>query len=193
MFTGIIRATGKVLDRQNGANIKFVISIPDDFNVSEGDSISCNGVCLTVAKTSQGRFEANVMDETLKKSNFSDLEIGGAVNLEPAAKLGESLDGHIVQGHVDTIGEVLNVQKNPNSTVITISFPPENKNLVVEKGSVCVEGISLTAFDVEEDEFSVSLVDFTLQNTNAGNWKVGLKVNLEFDIIGKYVAKILGK
>lgn len=193
MFTGIIRATGKVIDRQDGENVKFVISIPDDFKASTGDSISCKGVCLTVAKISEGKFEANVMDETLKKSNLSDLQIGGVVNLEPAAKLGESLDGHIVQGHVDTVGKVLKVQKNPNGTVVTVSFPVENKNLIVEKGSVCVEGISLTAFDVEEDEFSVSLVDFTLQNTAAKYWEAGQKLNLEFDILGKYVAKILGK
>ncbi|MBI5357645.1 riboflavin synthase [Candidatus Saccharibacteria bacterium] len=193
MFTGIIRATGKVIDRQDGANVKFVISIPDDFKVSAGDSISCNGVCLTVAKILGGAFEANVMDETLKKSNLDGLQIGGDVNLEPAAKLGESLDGHIVQGHVDTIGNVLKIQKNPNGTVVIISFPAQNKNLIVEKGSICVDGISLTAFDVGEDKFSVSLVDFTLQNTTAGNWQEGQKVNLEFDIIGKYVAKIISK
>lgn len=193
MFTGIIRATGKVIDRQDGENVKLVISIPDDIKASAGDSISCNGICLTVAKISEGKFEASVMDETLKKSNLGDLQVGDAINLEPAAKLGESLDGHIVQGHVDTVGNILKTQKNPNGTVITISFLSENKNLIVEKGSVCVEGISLTAFDVEEDKFSVSLVDFTLQNTNAGSWKVGQKVNLEFDILGKYVAKILSK
>lgn len=193
MFTGIIRATGKVIDRQDGANVKFVISIPDDFKASAGDSISCNGVCLTVAKISEGKFEANVMDETLKKSNLSYLQTGEAVNLEPAAKLGESLDGHIVQGHVDTVGRVLKVQKNSNGTVVMISFPPENENLIVEKGSICVEGISLTAFDVEEDKFSVSLVDFTLENTTAKYWEAGQKLNLEFDILGKYVAKILSK
>ena len=193
MFTGIIRASGKVIDKQDGASVKFVISIPDDFKASAGDSISCNGVCLTVDKTSEGKFEANVMDETLKKSNLDDLQIGGVVNLEPAAKLGESLDGHIVQGHVDVASKVLKVQKNPNGSVVTISFPVENNNLVVEKGSICVEGVSLTAFDVSDGKFSVSLVDFTLQNTNAKYWDVGQKLNLEFDILGKYVAKILSK
>lgn len=193
MFTGIIRATGSVIERQDNENVKFVISIPDNFEVNPGDSISCNGVCLTVVIISEGKFEANVMDETLNKSNLGDLKVGGVVNLETAAKLGDSLDGHIVQGHVDTVGSVLKIQKNPNGTVVTISFPVENKRLVVEKGSICVDGISLTAFDVSEDKFSVSLVDFTLQNTTAGNWQEGQNVNLEFDIMGKYVAKIISK
>lgn len=193
MFTGIIRATGKVVDRKDASTVKFVISIPSDFKASVGDSISCNGVCLTVAKISGSQFEANVMDETLKKSNLSDLQVGGAVNLEPAAKLGDSLDGHIVQGHIDTISKVLNVQKKPNGTVVTISLLADSKNLIVEKGSVCIEGISLTAFDVREEEFSVSLVDFTLENTTAKHWEVGQNLNLEFDILGKYVAKILNK
>lgn len=191
MFTGIIREVGELLDKKVSAKTTYIISKPKNFEINLGDSVSCNGVCLTIAEINDNSFSVDVMDETLSKSNLGNLQKGYLINLEPASKIGDKLDGHFVQGHVDDAGMIKDIRKDGNGTVVKIEFNKKFKNLIVEKGSICVHGISLTAVDVKDDEFSVSLVDFTLQNTNAKNWSVGQNINLECDILGKYVSKIL--
>lgn len=191
MFSGIVHEVGKLLDKNVKDKATFVISKPKNFEIELGDSVSCNGVCLTVAEISDKSFSVDIMAETLAKTNLGKIEKNDPVNLEPASRLGDKLDGHIVQGHVDCVGTIEEINHDNNGTTINVKIPKEFENLIVEKGSICIEGISLTAFNVNDNGISVSLVDYTLKNTNAASWSAGKKVNIEFDIIGKYVAKML--
>lgn len=193
MFSGIVKEVGKLVDKKITNKVTLVIEKPKTFEISLGDSISCNGVCLTVSDITENSFYADVMDETIAKTNLGDIEVGDLINIEPASRVGDKLDGHIVQGHVDSTAKIIKVAPDSNGKIIGFEYSEKFYELIVEKGSVCVNGISLTVINERKKYFEVSLVDFTLKNTNANNWKVGALVNIEFDILGKYAAKILGK
>ncbi|MBU1019206.1 MAG: riboflavin synthase [Patescibacteria group bacterium] len=176
MFTGIIKSVGKVENTGNPLLLKH------DLDVSAGDSISVNGVCLTV--NDEGAFD--LMEETLSCTNLGDLQAGDMVNLEPALTLKDGLDGHLVAGHVDFAAEVLKA-----GDVLRISFPSDYGKFLALKGSVSVNGTSLTISGLSEEFFEVSLVDFTLKNTNLGDLKQGNKVNIEVDLIARYIQRMI--
>lgn len=190
MFTGIIEELGKVEAIQaEGSNLRFTItsSFTDALKVDQ--SISHNGVCLTVEAIDADLYEVVAVKETLEVTNLKQLKVGQVINLERCMKMNARLDGHIVQGHVDGLATVENIIKEEGSSVFQFKLSQASK-LIVEKGSICVNGVSLTAFDVEDYHFSVTIVPYTFQHTNFHELSVGEKVNIEFDIIGKYVARL---
>jgi riboflavin synthase len=192
MFSGIIRAKTKIVDHAYDCDSLFLtFQIPEDWQVSPGDSIATNGTCLTVKTIDQKaqQYTAELMPETLKKTTFGLEEFPLYVNLERSLAANNMLDGHIVTGHVDALGVVSNVSEQGNTHILTISFPQEFAHLIAEKGSITVDGVSLTVVDVGDDFFTVSLVDYTWQHTTLSNLEKGSQVNLEFDILAKYVAR----
>jgi riboflavin synthase len=189
MFTGIIKSTGKVLKAEKkGGSLYLTIQKPTGWKVGLGDSISTDGVCLTVATMAHGAYTCELMSETLEKSYFGSY-MPRSVNLEQSMKLGDRLDGHFVLGHVDTVGVIKSIEKMKSGTVYKIGYPKAFAKFVVAKGSVTVDGISLTVVAKAAGYFSVSLVDYSLAHTTIGDKSVGDPVNLEFDIIGKYLLK----
>lgn len=193
MFTGIVEEMGIVeaiepLDQASRIRIRGPIVTSD---VQPGDSISVNGVCLTVVDPAQGTFAADVMAETLSRSSLAAIEVGAAVNLERAARVDSRLGGHIVQGHVDGIGHISGIQQQENWTLMTIELPDELSRYLVEKGSITVDGVSLTVVSVTPHEFVISLIPTTLAETTLGSRSTGDTVNLEVDVIAKYVEKML--
>lgn len=196
MFTGIVEELGKVVDQQNlGDATRMVISGPlVSSDARHGDSIAVNGVCLTVVEVlPEGRFSADVMAETLKRSSLGALEQGSAVNLERAAAVDSRLGGHIVQGHVDGTGQVVARTPSEHWEVVRISVPAALSRYIVEKGSITVDGISLTVSGLGDDWFEVSLIPTTLALTTLGRAPAGATVNLEVDVIAKYVERLLGE
>lgn len=191
MFTGIIEALGVVkgLERE-GSNLHLEVESAVSCELKIDQSISHNGVCLTVTKLDGDKHWVTAVDETLKKSNLGDVQVGDKLNLERCIVMNGRLDGHIVQGHVDGLGEVLSINEKDGSWVLTFRYDRNRERIVVEKGSICLNGVSLTVFDVQPDRFSVTIIPYTWEHTNLGALKVGDKVNLEFDIIGKYVAAL---
>lgn len=194
MFTGIIREVGEVLGvRREGRLISLTIqrkaTATKDLRV--GESIAVNGVCLTLTQVKERNFMVEVMPETLQKSNLGDLKVGGKVNLEKPLCLGEPLSGHIVQGHVDGVGRILKKVRVDGAVEVEIRAEPAVVKYLVLKGSVAVDGVSLTISKVTTGTFSVSLISHTLSTTTLGNKLVGERVNLEVDIIGKYVEKMI--
>ncbi len=192
MFTGIIETVGKVVElRRDGSNIDFCIesNISEELQVDQ--SISHNGVCLTVTLVADGCHWVTAIDETLQKSNLGKLAIDDQVNLERCMKADARLDGHIVQGHVDTTASVVEIIEQDGSWVFR--FKSEKEGLVVEKGSICVNGASLTCFDINEKLFSIAIIPYTFEHTNFNQLKPNDIVNIEFDIIGKYIHQILNK
>ena len=151
-----------------------------------------NGVCLTVADISNDTYLVNVVKETIDKSNFSSLKVGDKVNIERSMMINDRLDGHIVQGHVDQIAKCVSIEEQGGSYNMSFKYE-KSDNITVEKGSICVNGISLTVCNSKENTFSVAIIPYTWDNTNLKNIKVGDTVNLEFDIVGKYIAKLLSK
>lgn len=160
-------------------------------NTNIGDSIATNGVCLTVTEIGSNFYTADIMLETLNSTNFKDLKIGERVNLERALILNKRLDGHIVQGHVDSMGRIINIIKDGNVVVYRISCNSDDLRLIVKKGSIALDGISLTVSNVKEDYFEVSIIPTTIRDTTLAGKKAGDTINIETDIIGKYVDKIL--
>ena len=192
MFTGIVETVGKVEEiSKEGTNVHFAISssVSDELKIDQ--SVSHNGVCLTVTKVEGGKHWVTAIDETMKKSNLGALEVDSQVNLERCMKADGRFDGHIVQGHVDTTAKVKKIRDEAGSWVFT--FELEKEGLVVEKGSICVNGTSLTCFNVEKKIFSVAIIPYTFEHTNFNQLAVGSTVNIEFDIIGKYIHLILNK
>jgi len=191
MFTGIIETLGVVtklkLDKDN-LHITIKSSITAELKIDQ--SVAHNGVCLTVVDIIGEEYVVTAIKETLNKTNIGNLVVGQEVNLERAMKLGDRLDGHIVQGHVDEIGFCKNIRDENGSTVFTFSYQSENNNITIEKGSITVNGVSLTVVNSKKNEFSVAIIPYTLENTVFKNFKVEDKVNLEFDVIGKYVARL---
>ena len=192
MFTGIIETIGKVVALQKeGANTRFKIesSISPELKIDQ--SVSHSGVCLTVVGVHDDCHLVVAIDETLQKSNLGALQIGDKVNLERCMLNNGRFDGHIVQGHVDQTA-VLKTLKNANgSWLYTFEYDPSTGNVTVEKGSIAVNGVSLTCFDSKASEFTVAIIPYTYENTNFNQLKIGNVVNLEFDVIGKYVKRLL--
>lgn len=194
MFTGIVEELGEIVDREElGDSARLIIRGPlVTGDARHGDSIAVNGVCLTVVEVApEGWFSADVMGETLRRSSLAALTAGSPVNLERAAPVGGRLGGHIVQGHVDGTGEVLSRLPSEHWEVVRISLPPRISRYVVEKGSITVDGVSLTVSAVGDDWFEVSLIPTTLALTTLGRTAAGAIVNLEVDVIAKYVERLM--
>jgi riboflavin synthase len=194
MFTGIIAAVQKITSVSHGRDgLRVGIERPRGWSITLGDSINVNGVCSTVCRLAPKTFEVEYMPETLKITTVGTLKKGARVNLEQSLKLNDRLDGHIVQGHIDATGDVLDRKDAANSAVIKIGFPQQYKKFIAKKGSVCVNGVSLTVVDVGKNWFSVSLVSYTLRHTNLQNLAKGDKVNLEVDMLARYIEALLKK
>ena len=193
MFTGLIEEVGKISainKKDDGLKIKVECNkILDDIKL--GDSVAVNGVCLTVVNIDKNSLDFEVSNETIKRSNFKFLKINEYVNLERAMTPSSRLGGHIVQGHVDTTGEITSITNLGKHTNIKIKFPSEYDYLVIEKGSIAIDGISLTINYINENVIDLNIIPHTWENTNLKYRKVGDIVNIEFDILGKYVAKML--
>lgn len=194
MFTGIIEEIGQVQNIKRGEK-STILTISASKVLEEtilGDSISTNGVCLTLNKINKGSFEADIMAETLRKSNLGDLKVGDYVNLERALTLNKRLGGHLVSGHIDGTGEIMDKEKEDNATWFTIKTSPEILRYIIQKGSIAIDGISLTIAYVDQDLFKFSIIPHTGENTTLLDKNQGQIVNLECDLIGKYVEKLLG-
>jgi len=192
LFTGIIETLGKVLDiKSENTNKHFIIhsSIAQELKIDQ--SVAHNGVCLTVVSLSDDTHTVTAIDETLQKTAMNELKIGSSLNLERCLPMNGRLDGHIVQGHVDCIAKCISISDENGSWKFTFEYDFENNRITVEKGSICINGISLTVVDSGKNTFSVAIIPYTYKFTNMKNLKIGERVNLEFDIIGKYVAKLL--
>ncbi|MFD5828542.1 riboflavin synthase [Lentzea sp. NPDC060358] len=192
MFTGIVEELGHVVateDLPDAARVRIAGPIVTS-DAKHGDSIAVNGVCLTVVEVENGTFTADVMRETLVRSSLAKIAEGDRVNLERAAAVGQRLGGHVVQGHVDGTGTVLAREKAEHWEVVHIGLPPALSRYVVEKGSITVDGVSLTVVSVSEDQFTVSLIPTTLELTTLGHRAPGAVVNLEVDVLAKYVERL---
>lgn len=192
MFTGIIKKLSIVekVSEKNGS-LFVSIKIPKGWKIWKGESIAINGVCSTVKNLDKKTFTVEYMPETIKKTTVGNFQKGSKVNLETSLKMNDLLDGHIVQGHVDFKAKVQNLKSEGKSKIIKIKVPAKFMKFITEKGSVSIDGISLTVVDTGKDWFTVSLVSFTLENTNLGKIEVGDEVNIETDVLAKYIAKLL--
>ena len=190
MFTGIIESLGKITNvNVDRGNIDFTIESNISKELKVDQSISHNGVCLTVTELSDNSHTVTAVKETLDKSSLKNFAVNDLVNLERAMKLGERLDGHLVQGHVDGVAKCTDVSVNDGSWIYKFEFNVANEMLLIEKGSVCINGVSLTVFDIEKNTFKVTIIPYTYENTSFKVLKVGDLVNIEFDMIGKYLAR----
>ncbi|MBQ7477963.1 MAG: riboflavin synthase [Selenomonadaceae bacterium] len=189
MFTGIVEEVGKVLQAGNGKIAVEASKVLED--VQMGDSIAVNGICLTVTGFDSRHFTADVMPETLRRTSLQEARPGSPVNLERALSLMSRLGGHIVSGHIDGVGKILSFQEEKNAILMRIAAEDGLLRYIVEKGSVALDGISLTVAAVTESEFTVSLIPHTREVTNLGSKRVGSPINIETDIIGKYVEKMM--
>ena len=194
MFTGIIETIGTVesLDRE-GNNINLLVSSSISKDLEIDQSVSHDGVCLTVTNKSKKSHNVTIVNQTIQKSKFSDLRIGSELNLERSMKINGRIDGHIVQGHVDDVGKCVNIEDESNSWIFTFQISDKFSRYLVEKGSISINGVSLTCFDIKDKFFSVAIIPHTYQNTNFNKIKINDFVNIEFDIIGKYVDRIIKK
>ncbi len=191
MFTGIIETLGIVQEikkDKDNVHITIASSITDELQIDQ--SVAHNGICMTVVAITKNLYTVTAIGETIKKTNISHWQIGDTVNLERAMKLGDRLDGHIVQGHIDQIGNCIVAKETNGSWYYTFEYDQSLQNITIEKGSITVNGVSLTVVDSRKNEFSVAIIPYTFENTNFKNFKVGTKVNLEFDVIGKYVSRL---
>lgn len=194
MFTGIIKKLSKVESVSHKNDSLFVsITIPKGWKIKLGESISVSGVCSTVKKADKKIFEVEYMPETIKKTTVGNFQRETEVNLEKSLKINDLLDGHIVQGHIDTRGKIVEIRKVKKSKVMKIKIPVGFMKFVAEKGSISVDGISLTVVETGKNWFSVSLVSYTLENTNLGNIAVGMEVNVETDVLAKYLYKLYAR
>lgn len=191
MFTGIIESTATVADiQQEGTNYHFTIQSAITHELKIDQSVAHNGVCLTVVKIEGDRYTVTAVAETINKTNLGDWHTGDIVNLERALKAGDRLDGHFVQGHVDTTGTCIEKQTLDGSWLYRFRFPGSFAALIIEKGSICINGVSLTIFNVGRDEFTVTIIPYTFEHTNFSRLKEGDRVNLEFDVLGKYAKRM---
>lgn len=192
MFTGIIETIGKVSaieEEQTNKHFTVASTIASELQIDQ--SVSHNGVCLTVVNKSDTDYIVTAIDETLQKSSLGNLKVGDEVNLERAMKFGDRLDGHLVQGHVDQVAVCVQIEEADGSWVFTFAYETENGHKTVEKGSITVDGVSLTVVNSREAKFSVAIIPYTYEHTVFKHYKVGTVVNLEFDVIGKYVQQWL--
>lgn len=190
MFSGIIRGyekPTKITKVHDG--IRMVIPIPKDWKISEGDSISLNGVCTTVEKVENGTFKTYLMPETLDKSTFGLVDNSHFLNMELPLRLNDLVGGHLVSGHVDATAKVVDVVEEEDSRVLKFEIDQNFTKYIIYKGSICINGVSLTVTQVSKDSFSVALIPYTLKNTNLGELKEGSLVNIELDLVAKYLEK----
>lgn len=194
MFTGIIETLGKITDlQQDQGNLHITVESNIAHELKIDQSVAHNGVCLTVIAVADGLHVVTAIEETLNKTNLSHLKIGEPVNLERCMQMNARLDGHIVQGHVDQTAVCTAFKELDGSWEYTFEYDAANGNVTVEKGSICVNGISLTVVNSHANSFSVAIIPYTFEHTNLHNVRVGSTVNLEFDIIGKYVARLMNR
>ena len=193
MFTGIIETIAVIskLEREKGnLHITLKSDLANEFKIDQ--SVSHNGICLTVVDVNYKEYVVTAIEETISKSSIGSWKVGDEINLERAMKMGDRLDGHMIQGHVDQIGKCVDIVEKDGSWIFTIKYS-ESNNITVEKGSIAINGISLTVFGSNNNSFSVAIIPYTYSNTNFKTLKVGDTVNLEFDILGKYLEKMLSK
>ena len=191
MFTGIIETLGTIqeIKKENtNIHIKINSSITNELKIDQ--SVAHNGICLTVVAIEDSFYTVTAIDETIKKTNLAHWKVGVKVNLERAMKLGDRLDGHIVQGHVDQTGTCIAAEQTNGSWLYTFEYDEKLNNITIEKGSITVNGVSLTVVNSKKNQFSVAIIPYTYENTNFKNFKIGTKVNLEFDVIGKYISRL---
>ena len=194
MFTGLVADLGTVTAVDATADgVRLAVETALAPEIGEGDSVSVNGVCLTATAIAGGRFSADVMHETLRRSSLGGVAEGASVNLELPLRASDRLGGHVVQGHVDGLGTIRAVREDGFSRVVEIAAPSDTLRYVVEKGSIAVDGISLTVASVTDDAFTVALIPETLERTNLGAAAPGQPVNLEVDVLAKYVEKIMSR
>ncbi len=192
MFTGIIETTGRIEQiSEEGSNLVAWISSAITGELKPDQSLAHDGVCLTVEEIEGEKYRISAVAETLEKTCLGSWKQGNLVNLERAMKLGSRLDGHLVQGHVDTTATCILRENKNGSWLYRFSFPSTFADLIIEKGSVCVNGISLTAFDIADDSFSVAIIPYTFEHTGIKLVEPGMKVNIEFDMVGKYIVRNL--
>ena len=190
MFTGIVESLGEIVEiNEELDNIHFTVKSEISPELKIDQSLSHSGVCLTVIDIKKNYHTVTAVKETLDKSALKKLKKGDIFNLERAMKMGGRLDGHLVQGHVDDIAKCVDVKINEGSWVFTFSFNEKFKNLIIEKGSICINGVSLTVFNVTNNSFDVTIIPYTYDNTNFNKINVGDIVNIEYDMIGKYLAR----
>jgi len=191
MFTGIIETLGVIQEiKKDKDNIHVTIDSSITAELQIDQSVAHNGICMTVVAINNDSYTVTAIGETVKKTNLSYWKIGDTVNLERAMKLGDRLDGHIVQGHVDQIGTCIAAQETNGSWFYTFEYDENLNNITIEKGSITVNGVSLTVVNSEKNKFSVAIIPYTYEHTNFKTFEVGTKINLEFDVIGKYVSRL---
>ena len=192
MFTGIIEDIGAVSQLEHeleNLHISIKSALAPELKIDQ--SVAHNGVCLTVVSINDDEYTVTAIKETLDKTNLCDLKTGDQVNLERAMKLGDRLDGHIVQGHVDQTATCTNIETANGSWIFTFSYDSTLNNITIEKGSITINGTSLTVINSKQNSFSVAIIPYTYNHTNFNNFKIGVNVNLEFDVLGKYVTKLM--
>ncbi len=191
MFTGIIETLGTIQEiKKDKDNINITINSIITTELQIDQSVAHNGICLTVVAIKESCYTVTAIGETIKKTTISNWKTGDIINLERAMKLGDRLDGHIVQGHVDQIGTCITANETNGSWYFTFQYEEKHNNITIEKGSITVNGVSLTVVDSNKNEFSVAIIPYTFENTNFKNINLGSKINLEFDVIGKYVSRL---
>ena len=192
MFTGIIETLGIVKNiTQEKDNYHFSIQSDITSELKIDQSVAHNGICLTVIAIENGIYTVTAIKETLDKTNLHTLAIGDSINLERAMKMDARLDGHIVQGHVDETAKCISVIPENGSAFFTFEYNSKKNNITIEKGSITVNGVSLTVVNSEKNQFSVAIIPYTIENTNFNTFKIGSKVNLEFDVVGKYLKRLM--
>jgi riboflavin synthase len=192
MFTGIVEAMGSLVRKEAKAtNVEFWFTSPFTQELKVDQSLAHNGVCLTVVEITGDQYRVTAIDETLQKTNIGDIAIGQKVNLERCMAANARFDGHIVQGHVDLTGICTEINDQQGSWEYRFSYPKSSGHVTVEKGSICVNGTSLTVVDSQDDSFTVCIIPYTYEHTVFHQLKIGDRVNLEFDILGKYIKKLM--
>ena len=192
MFTGIIESQGVLQSRrEEGTNVHLEIQASFASELKVDQSVAHDGICLTVVSIQNGTYTVTAIEETLNKTHLGTVAVGHVFNLERCASVGDRLDGHVVQGHVDTIGTLSKVEEKDGSWVLTINHPISNEWLTVAKGSIALNGISLTVVDSQSGQFTVAIIPYTWEHTNLHRVHIGDAMNLEFDVMGKYVARLL--
>jgi riboflavin synthase len=191
MFTGIIETLGTVSEitqQDENLNIRIAASITNELKIDQ--SVSHNGICLTVTGMADNEYSVTAIRETIEKTNIGNWKTGDKVNLERGMKLGDRLDGHIVQGHVDQTARCVSIREAGGSSYYTFEYEGGPGNITIEKGSITVNGVSLTVVDSGQNTFSVAIIPYTLEHTNFNTFEIGTIVNLEFDVVGKYIARL---
>ncbi len=194
MFTGIIEEMGKVVElKKESGNLHITIESNISSKLKIDQSLAHNGICLTVIALGENTHTVTAIQESINKTNLGYIKKGDKINLERAMKLGDRLDGHIVQGHVDQVGKCIKVEETDGSWFYTFTYKEEKDNVTIEKGSITINGVSLTVVDSLDNQFSVAIIPYTYENTNFHSIKTNDYANLEFDVIGKYVARLFNK